>query len=194
MPIAETRSRSSISARIIANAPARFASPREQRDAGNFGAAIDALEQSLVILRGRAEPDDRFGDRQCADGARADAEDLRRSRACGRATKKRWPRTRTPDPAGRVRPVILHGLANLYRDRNEHQRAIALYAQALPLFVDLYGAQSTMLAQVLNNYGNALANAKQYAEGDALYRRALAIAEEGKSKDQAIICRWRTSQ
>ena len=90
---------------------------------------------------------------------------------------------RAPDPAGRVRPVILHGLANLYRDRNEHQRAIALYAQALPLFVDVYGAQSTMLAQVLNNYANALANAGQYAEATALYRRALAIAEEGKSKD-----------
>ena len=154
-----------------------------QRDTGNFGAAIDAMEQSLAILRGQAEPDDR----QIANALMVLGQTLKisgdRDHAAARYEEALAADARAPDPAGRVRPVILHGLANLYRDRNEHQRAIALYAQALPLFVEVYGAQSTMLAQVLNNYANALANAAQYAEAIGMYRRALAIAQESKSKD-----------
>jgi CHAT domain-containing protein/tetratricopeptide (TPR) repeat protein len=154
-----------------------------QRDTGNFGAAIDALEQSLVILRGQAEPDDRL----IANALMVLGQTLKisgdRDHAAARYEEALAADARAPDPAGRVRPVLLHGLANVYRDRNEHQRAIVLYAEALPLFVDVYGAQTTMVAQVLNNYANALANAERYAEAIALYRRALAIAEERKSKD-----------
>ncbi|HSS06857.1 MAG TPA: tetratricopeptide repeat protein, partial [Rhodanobacteraceae bacterium] len=154
-----------------------------QRDAGNFGAAIDALEQSLVILRGQPEPDDR----QIASALMVLGQTLKisgdREHAAARYEEALAADSRAPDPAGRVRPAILHGLANLYRDRNEHQRAIALYAEAVPLFVAAYGTQSPQLAQVLNNYANALANVGRYDEAIALYRRALAIAEERKSKD-----------
>jgi len=154
-----------------------------QRDAGNFGAAIDALEQSLVILRAQPEPDDR----QIASALMVLGQTLKisgdREHAAARYEEALAADARAPDPGGRVRPVILHGLANLYRDRNEHERAIALYAEALPLFVAAYGAQSPQLAQILNNYGNALANVGRYDEAIALYRRALAIAEEHKSKD-----------
>ena len=154
-----------------------------QRDAGNFGAAIDALEQSLVILRGQPEPDDR----QIASALMVLGQTLKisgdREHAAARYEEALAADSRAPDPAGRVRPAILHGLANLYRDRNEHQRAIALYAEAVPLFVAAYGTQSPQLAQVLNNYANALANVGRYDEAIALFRRALAIAEERKSKD-----------
>jgi CHAT domain-containing protein len=154
-----------------------------QRDAGNFGAAIDALEQSLAILRRQQEIDDHSiavvlmnlgqtlkisGDR---DHAQARYEEALAADA------------RAPDPTGRVRAPALHGLANLYRDRNDHQRAVKLYAEAVLLFANAYGAESPQLAQVLNNYANAEANLGRYEEAIAMYRRALAIAAARKSED-----------
>ncbi|MGH8172761.1 MAG: CHAT domain-containing protein, partial [Rhodanobacteraceae bacterium] len=154
-----------------------------QRDAGNFGAAIDALESSLVILRAQPEPDDS----QIANALLVLGQTLKLSgdgeHAALRYEEALAADARAPDAAHRLRPVMLHALANLYRDRNEQQRAIVLYAQAVPLFVAAYGDPSPQLAQVLNNYGNALANVGQYAEAIAMYRRALAIVEERKSKD-----------
>ena len=63
-------------------------------------------------------------------------------------------------------------MANLYRDRNDNERALTLYAQAVPLFA-VFGENSVQLAQVLNNYGNAEGNLGHYDAAIALYQRAV---------------------
>ena len=154
-----------------------------ERDAGNFGAAIDALDESLAILRRQREIDAH----QIAFVLLNLAQTLKvsgdRELALKRYEEALAADTRAPDPARRTRPAIVHGLANLYRDRNEHARAVELYAQAVPLFVESYGETSPQLAQVLNNYANAEANLDHYDEAIAMYRRALAIAAARKSED-----------
>jgi CHAT domain-containing protein/tetratricopeptide (TPR) repeat protein len=155
------------------------------RDAGNPGAAIDALEQSLAILRAQDEPDDG----RIANVTLNLAQTLKVSGDLDRAAvcyeQALAADARAPDPAHRLRPAILHGLANLYRERNEHERAVKLYAEAIPLFADAFGAESPQLAQALNNYANAEAILGHYAQAVAMYRRALAIAQARKSQDPA---------
>src|SRR6185369_8544037 len=113
-----------------------------ERDAGNFGAAIDALDESLAILRRQREIDEH----QIAFVLLNLAQTLKvsgdRELALKRYEEALAADTRAPDPARRTRPAIVHGLANLYRDRNEHARAVELYAQAVPLFVESYGETS----------------------------------------------------
>jgi CHAT domain-containing protein/Tfp pilus assembly protein PilF len=153
------------------------------RDAGNFGAAIDALEQNLAILRRQPEIDDH----QVAVVLTNLGQTLKISgdldHAQARYEEALAADARAPDPARRIRPATLQGLANLYRERNDLQRAVKLYAEAVPLFAEAFGAESPQLAQVLNNYANAEANLGHYEEAIAMYRRALAIAEARKSGD-----------
>ena len=154
-----------------------------QRDAGNFGAAIDALEQNLAILRRQQEIDDH----QVAVVLTNLGQTLKISgdldHAQARYEEALAADARAPDPARRIRPATLQGLANLYRERNDLQRAVKLYAEAVPLFAEAFGAESPQLAQVLNNYANAEANLGHYEEAIAMYRRALAIADARKSED-----------
>jgi len=153
------------------------------RDAGNHGAAIDAFEQSLANFKAQQEIDEH----QIAVTTLNLAQTLKISgdldRAEARYEEALAADARAPDPARRTRPPILHGLANVLRDRNQHARAVTLYAQALPLFEDVYGKESPQLAQMLNNYANAQANLGHYEDAIRMYRRALAIADVRKSSD-----------
>jgi CHAT domain-containing protein len=156
-----------------------------KRDAGDFGGAIGAFEQALAIQSAQVEIDEHqiavlllnLGQtlKISGDSARA----LERYEAALDAD------ARAPDPAARTRPAILHGLANLYRDRDDNSKAVTLYAQAVPLFASAFGEHSVQLAQVLNNYANAEGNLKHYDSAILLYERALAIAYERNSADPA---------
>ena len=156
---------------------------KAQRDAGDHGGAIDALEQALAIQRAQVEPDARdiaatllnlgqtlkiAGDMERAAKVYAEALDADR---------------RGPDPSGRTRPALLHGLANLERDSGRNERALPLYAEAESLAAGSYGAQSVQLAQILNNHANAEGNLKRYDAATALYRRAIDIARARGSTD-----------
>ncbi|HEU4663220.1 MAG TPA: CHAT domain-containing tetratricopeptide repeat protein [Dokdonella sp.] len=158
---------------------------RAQREAGDHGAAIDSLEQSLAIRRALAEPDQRA----IADTLLALGQTLKISGDSERAApvyERALAADRLgPDPLRRTRPAILHGLANLERDRGHNERALELYAEAVPLFEQAYGAQSPQLAQVLNNNANAHANLGHYDAANALYRRAVNIARARDSSDPA---------
>jgi len=156
-----------------------------RRDQGDFGGAIDALEQALEVQRAQSEVDQR----QVSLLLLNLGQTLKIS-GKGDAALKRYEQAlandaRFPDASGRNRASILHGLANLYRDSNDSRRAVDLYAQALPLFEHVYGAGSTQLAQVINNYANARANLAEYDAAVALYEQALAIARKRDSRDPA---------
>ncbi len=153
------------------------------RDIGDHGTAIDALEQSLVIQRAQAEPDQRdiaatllvLGQSLKISGDKPRA---------GRVYEQALAADKLdPDPAGRTRAVILHGLANLERDLGRNEQALVRYAEAEPLFERSFGAQSIPLAQVLNNHANAEANLGHLDAAKALYQRALDIAHARHSTD-----------
>ncbi len=154
-----------------------------QRDAGDFGAAIGALEESLAILRAQTKPDQRelastllaLGQTQKISGNHAQAA---RSYAKALAADRL-----DPDPQQRTRAAILHGMANLERALEHPEKALALYRQAEPVFARSYGAQSPELSHVLNNHANAEANLRHYDTAIALFQRALDIARARNSTD-----------
>lgn len=156
---------------------------RAQREAGDFGAAIDALEQSLAILRAEAKPDQReiaatllaLGQTLKFSGNHAQAARIyAQALAADRLD---------PDPQQRTRAAILHGMANLERALEHPEKALALYRQAEPVFARSYGAQSLELSHVLNNHANAEANLRHYDVAIALYQRALDIVRAQKNDD-----------
>jgi len=155
------------------------------RENGDHGAAIDALEQSLVIQRAQAEPDQRdiaatllvLGQSLKISGDKERAGPVYEQALAADSLD--------PDPSGRMRAATLHGLANLERDLGRNEQAIAHYVEAEPLFDKSFGAQSIPLAQVLNNHANAEANLGHLDAAKALYQRALDIAHARKSTDPA---------
>lgn len=156
---------------------------RAQREAGDFGAAIDALEESLAILRGEARPDQReiaatlltLGQTQKFSGNHKQAAlSYAQALAADRLD---------PDPQQRTRAAILHGMANLERALEHPEKALALYRQAEPVFKRSYGASSLELSHVLNNHANAEANLRHYDKAIALYQRALVIVRAQESDD-----------
>jgi CHAT domain-containing protein/tetratricopeptide (TPR) repeat protein len=154
-----------------------------QRDTGDFGAAIDTLEQALAILHGLREPDQR----RIASVLLNLGQTLKVSGDSERAVKiyeeALSADDKGPDPLQRVRPATLHGLANLERDSGHNERSLRRYAEAEQLFERGYGAQSPQLAQVLNNHGNAEANLGHFDAANALYQRSIDIARARNSID-----------
>lgn len=155
-----------------------------QRTAADYGGAITSLETALAIRR-KVAPDDRVAlarglirlgqtQRISGDLDRAEA-NYREALALDEAS---------PDPSGRNGAVVLYALGNLHRNRNEADRAIAYYERAARAFEQAYGADSPMLAIVLNNYGNAESlRAGRGEAAVALFQRALDIAERTHSQD-----------
>lgn len=156
---------------------------RAQRDAGDFGAAIDALEKSLAILRAQAKPDQ--GEIAATLLALAQTQKIsgnHKQAALTYAQALAADRL-DPDPQQRTRAAILHGMANLERALEHPEKALALYRQAEPVFAHSYGAKSLELSHVLNNHANAEANLRHYDAAIALYQRALDIARARNSTD-----------
>lgn len=153
------------------------------RMVGDYGTAIERLEQALAIQSAQAETDQRLiatvwynlgqtrkqaGDIDGAAKAYQSALDAA---------------ARDPDPVRPTRAVVLHSLANLERERGNRARAIELYAQVRPQFEKFYGADSPTLATLLNNYGEAEAHSGNFADAARLYGQALAIARRRGSTD-----------
>lgn len=153
------------------------------RIAGDFGTATDGVEQAIAVMRGQAEPDSReianalmnLGQTQKVSG-----DGVRAIKSYEAALAADGIEADTLRP---TRAITLHGLANLERDSGNYARAVELYTQAEPVFSEFYGAQSTRLAQVLNNHGNAEANLDHYDKANALYQRAVDIARASQSED-----------
>jgi CHAT domain-containing protein/tetratricopeptide (TPR) repeat protein len=168
----------------IEHADALYDLSLAQRSAADYGGAITSLETALAVRRKETPRNPvaiargliRLGQTQRISGdlERAEA-NYREALALDEAA---------PDPTGRNGAVVLYALGNLYRNRNDPDRAIAYYERAAPAFEKAYGADSPMLSVVLNNYGNA--ESLRPGRGDAaiaLFQRALDIAERTHSQD-----------
>lgn len=153
------------------------------RMVGDYGTAIERLEQALAIQRALAETDQRLiatiwfnlGQTRKQAGDIDGAAEAYQSALDAAA--------RDPDPVRPTRAVVLHSLANLERERGNRARAIELYAQVRPQFEKYYGADSPALATLLNNYGEAEAHSGNFADAARLYEQALAIARRRGSTD-----------
>jgi CHAT domain-containing protein len=155
-----------------------------QRVAADYGAALTSLETALAIRR-RQVPSDpiavtqtliRLGQTQRISGNLEGAEaNYREALKLDESA---------PDPNGRNRALVLYALGNLYRNREDPERAISYYAQAVPAYERAFGADSVTLSHVLNNYGNAESLRPGREEAAvALFERALAIAKRNQSRD-----------
>jgi signal transduction histidine kinase len=78
--------------------------------------------------------------------------------------------------------IALQEIASLYRDANDLQNALKYDSQAAETYKDDTG----LSVYLKNNHGNTLFHMKRYAEADAEYRAALALAKRLQSGSSQI--------
>ena len=72
----------------------------------------------------------------------------------------------------RNRAIALLNIALLYQEAKDYQNALKYYDQAR----DVYSGDPNLLLTIYNNRGNALKELRRYAEAEAQFREALAVA------------------
>lgn len=182
----ERRMREGGTAQSIAHAKVLSDLSLAQRIAADYGAALTSLDQALAILRKQAKPDPALLARTLirTGQTRRISGDLERAEAAYREALALD--AQAPDPGGRNRVTVLYALGNLARARAQPSQAIDWYAQALPAFERVYGAESLQMAMLLNNYGNAESEIPGHDEAAVVrFQRALDIAERLESKNVA---------
>ncbi|MBL8773778.1 MAG: tetratricopeptide repeat protein [Phenylobacterium sp.] len=77
----------------------------------------------------------------------------------------------------RSQAIALMNIGSIYQDARDYAKVLQYYAQA----ADLYPGDPSLLVSARNNIGNALREQKRFAEAEAEFERARAIAREMKS-------------
>jgi signal transduction histidine kinase/CheY-like chemotaxis protein len=77
----------------------------------------------------------------------------------------------------RSQAIALMNIGTIYQDARDYAKVLQYYAQA----AELYAGDPSLTVSARNNIGNALREQKKYAEAEAEFERARAVAREMKS-------------
>lgn len=163
--------------RTLALARALGVRSRLNFEAGDYPAADADVERALAIRRGGADPDMTEIATLIYDDARAyDAQGMNEQAEAAALESYELRR----DHLGQVHQKTADSL-NLYAE-GRHAEADPAYRQVLGMYEVLHGPKDWHVAIVLSNLGNSLRRTGRGRQANALYRRAVAIAEVSSDK------------